>query len=430
MEKSIELNDNRLVFRSRELLDSDRATRGANLAQIYDDLGFGQLAVNQGFEVPDDRSRQHFRPSLSRGRLRGGSAGGKLRASASCSRRRCSRTSTSTRCNPVSPRPISASLTRGGPFKPGYNEFTPLFERNDVQFQATGLAGRGDPLEFEAITPTPAGRDGKDDTLGFEGIASALHGRFSISAGAFQYETDGWRPNAGIQHNIYDLFMQSAVTPDFNLQLELRHHDSELGDLLFEFDPAFFNPELARILDRDTARVGARYSPSPNSNLLLSAIYSERNEEQNNLSPGLEGFNIVTERKTYQAESQYIYEKEWFNFVAGIQYTNQDGLFELPFTEPNIAKAASLRGYTYTNVKFPKSVTWTLGGAFDEYEQASPNVGEETIVINRTSPKLGVRWDVTDNLSLRAATFDWIKPILASNQSLEPTQVSGFQPGL
>ena len=50
MEKSIELNDNRLVFRSRELLDSDRATRGANLAQIYDTLGFGQLAVNQGYE--------------------------------------------------------------------------------------------------------------------------------------------------------------------------------------------------------------------------------------------------------------------------------------------------------------------------------------------------------------------------------------------
>ena len=50
MEKSIELNDNRAVYRSRELLDSDRATRGANLAQIYDDLGFEQLAVNQGYE--------------------------------------------------------------------------------------------------------------------------------------------------------------------------------------------------------------------------------------------------------------------------------------------------------------------------------------------------------------------------------------------
>jgi hypothetical protein len=34
MEKSIDLNDNRSVYRSRELLDSDRATRGADLAQI------------------------------------------------------------------------------------------------------------------------------------------------------------------------------------------------------------------------------------------------------------------------------------------------------------------------------------------------------------------------------------------------------------
>ena len=50
MEKSIELNDNRAVYRSRQLLDSDRATRGANLAQIYDDLGFEQLGLNQGYD--------------------------------------------------------------------------------------------------------------------------------------------------------------------------------------------------------------------------------------------------------------------------------------------------------------------------------------------------------------------------------------------
>ena len=46
--------------------------------------------------------------------------------------------------------------------------------------------------------------------------------------------------------------------------------------------------------------------------------------------------------------------------------------------------------------------------------------------INRISPKLGVRWDITNNLSLRAAVFRWIKPTLAANQTLEPTQVAGF----
>src|SRR5262249_25271494 len=154
----------------------------------------------------------------------------------------------------------------------------------------------------------------------------------------------------------------------------------------------------------------------------VSAIFGERNEHQNNLVPGVEGFNIATDRKTSQAESQYIYEGERLNLVAGIQYTDQHGLFELPFQEPNTAVATTLRGYAYMNVKFPKSVTWTLGAAYDDFAEEPTSAGEETIKINRTSPKLGVRWDVTKNLSVRAAAFEWLKPIFTSNQSLEPTQ--------
>ena len=126
----------------------------------------------------------------------------------------------------------------------GLNEYTPLFERNDIQFVGAGIAGRGDRLDFDGITPVPADLDGKEDTLGFEGIASALYDRFSISAGAFQYDTDGWRPNAGFEHEIKNFFMQAAVTPDLNVQAEVRHRESQQGDLAFNFDPAFFNPDL------------------------------------------------------------------------------------------------------------------------------------------------------------------------------------------
>jgi tetratricopeptide (TPR) repeat protein len=45
IQRSIELNDNRAVYRSRLLLDEDLATRGASLARIYDDLGFERLGV-------------------------------------------------------------------------------------------------------------------------------------------------------------------------------------------------------------------------------------------------------------------------------------------------------------------------------------------------------------------------------------------------
>ncbi len=104
---------------------------------------------------------------------------------------------------------------------------------------------------------------------------SALYDRFSISGGAFQYDTDGWRPNAGFEHEINNFFMQVAVTPDLNLQVEMRHRESEQGDLAFNFDPKSFNPDFLQTRDADTGRVGARFSPTPNSDLLFSYIHSD-----------------------------------------------------------------------------------------------------------------------------------------------------------
>ena len=50
LEKAIELNDNRAVYRSRLLLDSDLAARSASLGRIYSDLGFQELALVEGWK--------------------------------------------------------------------------------------------------------------------------------------------------------------------------------------------------------------------------------------------------------------------------------------------------------------------------------------------------------------------------------------------
>jgi outer membrane receptor protein involved in Fe transport len=42
------------------------------------------------------------------------------------------------------------------------------------------------------------------------------------------------------------------------------------------------------------------------------------------------------------------------------------------------------------------------------------------------NPKLGVQWNITDDLHLRAAVFRTVKPALVNNRTLEPTQIAGF----
>ena len=49
LQKANELNDNRAVYRSRLMLDSDLAARSAGLARIYTDLGFRQRALAEGY---------------------------------------------------------------------------------------------------------------------------------------------------------------------------------------------------------------------------------------------------------------------------------------------------------------------------------------------------------------------------------------------
>jgi hypothetical protein len=68
-----------------------------------------------------------------------------------------------------------------------------------------------------------------------------------------------------------------AVTPDFNLQAEYRHRESEFGDRRFNFNGSFTTAaRLRRSTDQDTARIGGRYALSPETQIIASVIYANR----------------------------------------------------------------------------------------------------------------------------------------------------------
>ncbi|MGH6629001.1 MAG: tetratricopeptide repeat protein, partial [Burkholderiales bacterium] len=64
LQKSIELNDNRAVYRSKLQVEGDRAMRGTSLARLYDDLGFqrrGLLESTKSLAIdPGDYSAHRF----------------------------------------------------------------------------------------------------------------------------------------------------------------------------------------------------------------------------------------------------------------------------------------------------------------------------------------------------------------------------------
>ena len=243
LQKSIELNDDRAVYRSRLLLDEDLAARQVNQARVYDSLGADELAVAEASKsLAQDPANYSAHQFLS-------GAYGRL------GRQEITRVSELLQAqllqpiniNPVLPQAAFTDLgivQTPGITSVGVNEYTPLFESNQIRLLASGLAG-------------------SFDTWGEELVLSGIHGPASFSVGQFHYETEGFRPNNDITNNIYDVFAQITPRSDLSFQAEYRQRDTENGDITLAGDPDNFMPGYRRNVEHQVARVGARYSPDP-----------------------------------------------------------------------------------------------------------------------------------------------------------------------
>jgi hypothetical protein len=260
---------------------------------------------------------------------------------------------------------------------------------------------------------------GSANTYGGEGVASMVYNRYSVSAGAFGYRTDGWRENNDNNQDVQDVYFQSAITPELNAQVEFRRRHSDFGDLPFNFDPDVFSPNLKREIDVDSYRAGLRYSPLPSSDFLLSLIYGDLKDDARDTFS-----RVKTKDQATQTEGQYIYRGDRFNVTSGVAYSDVDRNFQqeepegVPL-ENQKRQITETSGYLYGNLNFPDPVTWTAGVSYDRFEN-------NVLKIDKVNPKLGVQWNITQNLVLRGAVFRFVKPALINNQTLEPTEVAGF----
>ncbi len=416
LQASIDRNDNRSVYRSRLSLDEDRAARGTSLARVYNDLSFSQLGVREATS-----SLALDRANASAHRFLADTYQGLRRHEiARVSELLQAQLLQDNNINPVQPSVAETNLNvvaTGGPAGAGFNEFTPLFQRSMTQFNLSGYAGN-------------------HDTHGAEGVGTLVRDRLSLSAGAFRHDSDGWRTNNALSQNIQNVYAQVAITPRLNVQAEFRRRRSEEGDLAFNFDPENFLRDKTVEREQDTSRVGLRVAPTPRSTLLLSYIHSNREEKLNEselAEDPLSGpFTLATDGKveddTDQFEGQYIYRRDKFNIVAGAAYSKDRRDTDVTLSIPEFLFSTGTvsqkdikhsRGYLYADFRAIPSLTWTLGVSYDDFKQ-------EPLRKTWLNPKLGVQWNATDNLRLRAAAFRSLKPALANNRSIEPTQIAGF----
>ena len=318
MQTSIALNDNRAVYRSRLQLDQDLATRSASQARIYNDLGFQQLALVKGWQSVNTDPANY-----SAHRLLSDSYSALPRHEIA----RVSELLQSQLLQPINLTPVPPQLAEenlfilegAGPANPSYLEFNPLFTRNRLALQADGLAG-------------------SNSTWGDDVVHNGVYDNWSWSAGQFHFESDGYRDNNDQDVNIYDLFVQGALTYRTSVQAELRHADGKNGDLSQHFDPNDFDPSLNEQTKFETGRLGLHHLFNPRSEVIASFIYTHQDDQDLQTAipqtvPPIGTLLTSVDAKSsidhgYTTEIQHLYQARAVKLVSGAGYFTSDATLD------------------------------------------------------------------------------------------------------
>ncbi|MGZ8249341.1 hypothetical protein, partial [Methylomagnum sp.] len=398
LDKAIQLNGNRAVYRSKLALDQDLAARSAALGRTYNNLGFGPRALVEGW-----KSVNADPTNFSAHRLLADtytSIPGQETA-------RANELLQSLLLQPINSTPIQPHLAESrllvpnfsGPSLMSFNEFNPVFSRNGFNTQISGLVGNLDTYANEA---THAG----------------IWDNFSYNIGQFHYQTNGFRPNNDLRQDIYTAFTQAALTPDLSVQAEFRHRELEHGDLFFDGDlKRFFSAsQFRRKLNTNTVRGGMRYSLNSNSDVLLSLTYIDSFINTTTYS-----IPTTLSQRGFLGEAQYIFRHELVDAIVGVgqQSINARQAYQV-YSNPLVWDVDLTNAYLYTHTHFPSGVTWTLGVGVDAAHNQF--IGSR----NQIDPKFGIMWEVTPDTTLRLAAFRTYTRGSEVPATIEPTQVAGF----
>jgi outer membrane receptor protein involved in Fe transport len=337
---------------------------------------------------------------------------------------------------PIQPRLTESNLfliSAGGPGALSSNEFNQLFTRNQLNFQASGLAGN-------------------QDTRGAELVVSGLHDQLAFSIGGFHFDTDGWRANADQEDTIANAFLQVDLSPGTGVQFEYRSRDIDTGDLQMSFFQDEVRDQLTTSAQTDTYRLGFRHAWSPRSIVLGSLLYQDDQRVARDTPDPVSSLEITEpDTQAEGAELQHLFRSPRFSAVSGAGYYKldrrqlttldiADPFFPLTSVDDFDAGVTHSNLYLYTYLNVLRNVTLTLGASGDFFESDGNTVstlssagiplGTTASTASRSkdqfNPKLGVTWHPLPDTTIRAAVFRVLKRALIANQTLEPTQVAGF----
>ena len=437
LHESVKLNDNRAVYRSRLLLDEDLAVRSADLANIYNDLGFEQLGLVTARRSAD-RDQSNYSSHLF---LAGSYRSLPGFAPAFLSETLQARIYQPVSVNAVRPDVVNESVS--------FNEYTALFDRPRVRGFVGAAYGKTDTSLDDYFDPgdvciDPGGDVGPcQDLIQLDG-STPKGGNATLTfnrdrfAGAISYQTfqdDGFRVNNDIKSDTLRGFFVFAPSHRDQFQVNVIDGSRETGDLPLRGFPGLVGLER---IETDLTNIGLGYHRiiSPAADLAISAIY---NDTRQNLGISLLDLGSVLELKGSQIEAQYVLRRNAVTWTAGAGHFDgeQTATGSIGGLDPvtNSGDDGFNNAYFYAKIRSLGPVEINAGASYEDVlvplgllPPRDSNIlpGDVVFEENQISPKFGLSAYATPTTVVRATAYSRLAPAISRLQTLEPTQVAGF----
>ncbi|MCC7373321.1 MAG: TonB-dependent receptor [Verrucomicrobiales bacterium] len=431
LQRSIELNDNRGVFRSRLLLDQDQSTRNADLAALYHDVGLEEPAQRLAARaVQDDVA--NFSAHL-------------FLANALQQREDPSRAQLRLE-TPRQNELLLANLLA----PPGAGNLSLQLSQQD-HLRYFGPR----PLAFQSLTEYASDGDWIQSASAFGSV-----NRFSYALDAQYASLEGDHPNAGSERTELSLQTKHAISTDDELYLQIGTMNGRAGDPFLHEDPAQTDPDLRAVEHQEPhLYAGWHHTWSPSHHTLLLASWLRDRFELSDASRALpflrqsagQIISVDTERAVFDLQQnsdfdlrsidlQHLWNSPTIGVVAGVRYQDGDldnsvilaGPLPPAFAHQTVESSLervdvyadafwrpidSLRlsaGLGYHHLRYPANADL-------------PPLSTENDSRDLMAPRLGLTWEALPRTFLRAAYSQSLGGLYFDDSlRLEPTQVAGF----
>ena len=428
LEKSQELNDNRRLYRSKLLLDQDRAVRGANLAAIYRDNGMTEWSVREASKAVNadpGNGSAHLFLANSYDTLRDPRQIN-LRYDTPWQ----SELLLANLLSPVGAGTLSQNVSQ--------QEYSKLFDGNRI-----GLSSSTD-YDSGGNWVQKASQFGN-----YQDIAYALDAHYRTDAGQ--------RPNNDIETTTFNAKVKYALTPEDSLLVQASYYDADSGDVRQYYNQASAS-QTFRFKERQEPNVfvGYNHEWNPNNRTLLLAGRLDDTLKQMDTAGAFISYtsnaagevtavtrrtsNLDYERslEAYTAELQHLFLYDNHNFIVGGRYqsaqTDTAYNFNTTFIPTQTTVSTDIErvsayayyywqvvptfqltsGFSYDRLQFPQNIELPpLSDVSEDKDQLSPKVG----FIFTPAKNTAIRGLYTR--SLGGVYFD-------GSYRIEPTQLSGF----